>query len=228
MNMKRSFWVTGASQGLGLAMVEQLLDQGHRVAASGRDSQELDALGKTHAGTLLRLPGLLTEEPDAIRRRLLDKWGALDGLIINAGACDYLPDNVTPGNLFEMIVHSNMDATEHALLSALPALVNGSQPQIMAIFSRYSALQLYAPTQPANDANSLPHWVRSQRDILKRQGIDLTVVAPPSPQDPVMPEAWTAQAAAMVLIAELDQRQPELSLEALGMNSLWPLPEALR
>lgn len=209
-------------------MVEQLLDQGHRVAASGRDSQELDALGKTHAGTLLRLPGLLTEEPDAIRRRLLDKWGALDGLIINAGACDYLPDNVTPGNLFEMIVHSNMDATEHALLSALPALVNGSQPQIMAIFSRYSALQLYAPTQPANDANSLPHWVRSQRDILKRQGIDLTVVAPPSPQDPVMPEAWTAQAAAMVLIAELDQRQPELSLEALGMNSLWPLPEALR
>jgi NAD(P)-dependent dehydrogenase (short-subunit alcohol dehydrogenase family) len=226
--MKRSFWVTGASQGLGLAMVEQLLDQGHRVAASGRDSQELDALSRTHASTLLRLPGMLTEKPDAISMRLLDKWGALDGLIINAGACDYLPDNVTPGNLFEMIVHSNMDATEHALLSALPALINGSQPQIMAIFSRYSALQLYAPTQPANDANSLPHWVRSQRDILKRQGIDLTVVAPPSPQAPVMPEAWTAQAAAMVLIAELDQRQPELSLEALGMNSLWPLPEALR
>ncbi|MCO7521152.1 MULTISPECIES: SDR family oxidoreductase [unclassified Pseudomonas] len=230
MNTRRSFWVTGASHGLGLAMVEQLLDQGHRVAASGRDSQQLDALGERHGASLLRLPGLLTEASQAVamRQRLLDKWGALDGLIINAGACDYLPDNTTLGNLFEMIVQSNMSASERALNCALPALMQGARPQVMVIFNRYSALQLYDPTQPPSGVNSLPKGVREQRQLLLDRGIDLTVVAPPPMSEPLMPDAWTAQSAAAVLIAELEQRHPELMLEALGMNNLWPLPEHVR
>ncbi|TFF42302.1 SDR family oxidoreductase [Pseudomonas sp. RIT623] len=230
MSTKRSFWVTGASQGLGLAMVEQLLDQGHQVAASGRDSQELDALGKRHGASLLRLPGLLTEasQAAAIDQQLLDKWGALDGLIINAGACDYLPDDTTLGNLFERIVQSNMSATESALNCALSALRKGKQPQVMVIFNRYSALQLYNPTQPPSGVNSLPQGVREQRQPLLDRGIDLTVVAPPALSVSLPPEAWTAQSAAAVLIAELEQRDPELMLEALGMNNLWPLPEHVR
>lgn len=229
--MSRSFWVTGAGQGLGLALVERLLEQGHRVAVSGRDSQELDALGAQYGAQLLRLPGLLSQasQADAASQQLQAHWQSLDGMIINAGTCDYLPDQPADTDLFEMIVSSNLQATEHGLACALPLLAKGSKPQVMVVFSRYSALQLFEPNQPLSARNSPLHWVREQRQALHELGIALTIVAPPTLKAPVtqvqpLPEAWTAQATAQALVARLEQPEAELVLEALDMNSLWPLP----
>ncbi|WP_194789890.1 SDR family oxidoreductase [Pseudomonas sp. UFMG81] len=226
MSNPRSFWITGATNGLGLALVERLLDQGQRVAASGMDSQELDDLD----GQLTRLPGQLHEmsQAEVAAQRLQAQWGALDTLIINAGTCDYLTNDVADTELFDMIVSSNLRATEHCLGAAVPLLARGQKPQVMVILNRYSALQRFEPTQPPNGENSLPQWLRDQRTSLQTLGIDLTVVAPQSLRDPVtlaqaVPEDWTPQTAAAALLARLEQRQPELVLEALSLNSLWPL-----
>jgi NADP-dependent 3-hydroxy acid dehydrogenase YdfG len=98
--------------------VERLLDQGQRVAASSRDSEQLQALGKQ----LLCLPGQLQEvsQADTASQQLQARWGALDTLIINAGSCDYLADDVAGSDLFDMIVVSNLRAAEHCLAAALP------------------------------------------------------------------------------------------------------------
>ncbi|MCE0912946.1 SDR family NAD(P)-dependent oxidoreductase [Pseudomonas sp. NMI760_13] len=225
--MTRRFWITGASHGLGLALVEQLLAQGHTVAASGRDSQELDTLGERHGTRLLRLFGPLQDAG----QRLKATWGALDCLLVNAGSCDYLPDNMAHADLFEQIVSSNLQATHQCLNAALPLLAKGQRPQVMAILSRYSALQLFEPNQPLNGGNSLPTWLSEQRNTLSTLGIDLTVVAPQSLKTPVtsvqaIPEPWTAQSAAQELLAGLDERQPELVLEVLNPGELWPLPKS--
>ena len=66
--MTRRFWVTGASHGVGLALVGQLLASGHQVAASGRDSQELDTLGQQHGARLLRLPAPLRKPANGFWR----------------------------------------------------------------------------------------------------------------------------------------------------------------
>ncbi|PYC24964.1 SDR family NAD(P)-dependent oxidoreductase [Pseudomonas mosselii] len=224
--MTRRFWVTGASHGVGLALVGQLLASGHQVAASGRDSQELDSLGQQHGARLLRLPAPLSQA----NQRLLAKWGALDSLIINAGTCDYLPDALGDGEVFEQIISSNLLATQECLAGALPLLAKGEKPQVMAILSRYSALQLFEPNQPLSGGNSLPKWLSEQRNALHALGIDLTVVAPQSLKNPVssvqaIPQPWTAQSAAHELLARLDQRQPDLVLEVLDPSELWPLPE---
>ncbi|MDR2308184.1 MAG: SDR family oxidoreductase [Paucimonas sp.] len=231
MSISRSFWVTGASRGLGLALVEQLLDQGHRVAASSQDSRELDTLSERYGSHLLRLPDQLqdADQASAAGQRLQAQWGAIDGLLINAGTCDYLPSATLDTDLFEMIITSNQRATEHALANALPLLTRGDKPQVMAILSRYSALQLYEPTQPLSGVNSLPQWLREQRQALQALGVDLTVAAPQSLQAPstllqFIPEQWTPQSAAMALAGCLELRKPELVLEALSLNSLWPLP----
>lgn len=186
MSITRRFWVTGASQGLGLALVEQLLEQGHRVAASAMDSQELDALAQRHGNHLLRVPGQIQDraQAEAASQQLQRQWGALDGLIVNAGVCDYLADDTPDTELFERLVSSNLRATEHALAGARPLLAKGDKPQVMAILSRYSAQQLFDPRQPAAGRNSLPQWLREQREPLKAQGIDLTVVAPQSAPSP--------------------------------------------
>ncbi|WP_372241539.1 SDR family NAD(P)-dependent oxidoreductase [Pseudomonas sp. SK] len=230
MNVRR-IWVTGAANGLGLALVEGLLGQGHRVAASGKDDEALDALAARYGRQLLRLPWQLHEEQQAAQasQQICHAWCSLDGLILNAGTSDYLADNVPASELFEAIVTSNQLAGEYCLANALPLLAQGDSPQVMAVFNRYSALQLYAPTQPSADWNNMPQWMRKQRQALQAEGIELTVVGPQSLKAPVtpvqaIPEAWTAQSAAEELLRRWPQREPELVLETLDPSGLWPLP----
>ena len=230
MTDSRSFWVTGASKGLGLALVERLLEQGHRVAASAKESEELNTLAAQHGRRFLRLPWLLHAEPDAADacQQICHAWCSLDGLIINAGTSDYLPDDVADSELFEAIGTTNQLAGELCLTKALPLLAKGNSPQVMALFNRYSALQLYAPTQVIAGWNNLPQWMREQRKGLKELGIELTVVAPQSLKVPVtsvqaIPEQWTPQSVAQELLRRWPQAEPELVLETLDVSSLWPL-----
>ncbi|MFJ4065194.1 SDR family oxidoreductase [Pseudomonas sp. NPDC089996] len=231
MNHSRSFWVTGASNGLGLALVERLLEQGHRVAASGKGSEELDALAVQYGSRLLSLPWELHEEGEAASaaEQICHAWCGLDVLIINGGTSEYLADDVADNELFEAIVSGNQLAAELCLASAQPLLAQGHQPQVMVIFNRYSALQLYSPTQVSAGWNNVPQWSREQREELKGRGIDLTVVAPQSLKTPItsvqaVPDAWTPESAADELLSRLVMREPELVLEVLDISSLWPLP----
>ncbi|CAI3794390.1 hypothetical protein GLGCALEP_01022 [Pseudomonas sp. MM221] len=232
MTDSRSFWVTGASNGLGLALVERLLEQGHRVAASAKESDELNTLAAQHGRRFLRLPWQLHAEPNAADacQQICHAWCSLDGLIINAGTSDYLPDDVADSELFEAIVTTNQLAAEQCLGNALTLLAKGHSPQVMAVFNRYSALQMYAPTQVTAGWNNLPQWMREQRKALDAQGVKLTVVGPQSQKTPVtsaaaIPEEWTPQGAAEELLRRWPQGEPELVLETLDLSSLWPLPQ---
>ncbi|AXA23410.1 SDR family NAD(P)-dependent oxidoreductase [Pseudomonas putida] len=232
MSSTRRFWVTGASNGVGLALVERLLEEGHRVAASGKNCQELDTLAELHEARLLRLPVHVHElaEAQAAAEQLQSHWGALDVLIVNAGTCDYLPDSLPANAIMEAIVSSNRRASEHVLANALSLLARGDRPQVMALFSRYSTLQLFAPAQNPAGHNSLPQWFREQRKVLDDLTVQLTVVAPQSLKAPVsssmaIPESWTAQSAAEELVRRLEQPQAELVLEVMDPTLLWPLPK---
>ncbi|MFF7060838.1 SDR family NAD(P)-dependent oxidoreductase [Pseudomonas sp. NPDC008258] len=230
MTNSRRFWVTGASNGLGLALVERMLEQGHRVAASGKDDEVLDALSARYGSQLLRLPWQLHDEQQAVAacQQICHAWCSLNGLVINAGTSDYLADDVPDSELIEAIVTSNQVAAEHCVSHALPLLAKGDSPQVMAVFNRYSALQLYAPTQVTAGWNNTPQWMREQRKALAAHGVQLTVVGPQSLKTPVtpaqaIPEEWTPQSAAEELLLRWPQREPELVLETLDLSSLWPL-----
>ncbi|MCY1406590.1 3-phenylpropionate-dihydrodiol/cinnamic acid-dihydrodiol dehydrogenase [compost metagenome] len=224
-------WITGTSNGLGLALVEQLLEQGSRVAASGRTCELLQDLSLQYPESLLLLDGNLSEPDEAqeAARQISDHWGALDCLIINAGTCDYLAIDTPAPAIFEGIVSSNLSATRHCLESAHPLLQGNNSPQVVSILSRYSALQLHDPSQPATVDNSLVQLLNSQRAALAAQAIDLTIIAPldlnfAQVTEPVAPEQWTAHTAAEVILNRLPDRPANLVLEALHLNDLWPLP----
>ncbi|MNW01349.1 hypothetical protein D3C71_1969740 [compost metagenome] len=98
----------------------------------------------------------------------------------------------------------------------------------MALFNRYSALQLFAPTQVTAGWNNLPQWMREQRKALEDQGVALTIVGPQSLKVTVtsaqaIPEEGTPGSAAEELLRRWPQREPELVLETLDLSSLWPL-----
>lgn len=81
--------VTGASTGIGLALVKQLSDQGYRVVATARASsmKRFAELGLVENEKFLIRPLDVTrsEDIEVLRSELLEKFGGVDILVNNAG-----------------------------------------------------------------------------------------------------------------------------------------------
>ena len=88
MNTSKVWYVTGASQGLGLTLVKKLLISGYRVAATSRNAKQLkEAVGITDSDRFLPLAVDL-DNADCIDASILQTVGAfgqIDVLVNNAG-----------------------------------------------------------------------------------------------------------------------------------------------
>jgi NAD(P)-dependent dehydrogenase (short-subunit alcohol dehydrogenase family) len=88
MNSSKVWYVTGASQGFGLALVKKLLNAGYRVAATTRNEEALKrAVGLADADKFLPLVVDLGNT-DAIRHSVEEtksRFGTIDVLVNNAG-----------------------------------------------------------------------------------------------------------------------------------------------
>jgi len=87
MTKEKIWFVTGASKGLGLALVKRLLDEGYRVAATSRTLGALEKeIGKSSDRCLPLEMNLLDE--DSVRRTLaatIAHFGTIDVVVNNAG-----------------------------------------------------------------------------------------------------------------------------------------------
>lgn len=122
MNAGKVWYITGASQGFGLALVRQLLAGGYRVAATSRDAAKLqDAAGTAGRDSFLALEVNLTD-PEAIRHsieRTVTFFGTIDVVVNNAGYG--MEGTVEELNLqkmreiFEINVFATIEVTKYAL-----------------------------------------------------------------------------------------------------------------
>jgi NAD(P)-dependent dehydrogenase (short-subunit alcohol dehydrogenase family) len=83
----QTWFITGASRGLGLELTQQLMRQGHRVAATSRDVAELQrAVGADADGFLPLAADLDTESSVAEAvRTTVERFGRIDVVVNNAG-----------------------------------------------------------------------------------------------------------------------------------------------
>ncbi|HEV3324441.1 MAG TPA: SDR family NAD(P)-dependent oxidoreductase [Puia sp.] len=122
MNTTKVWYVTGASRGLGLSLVKQLLAAGYRVAATSRSAGELrKAAGVDDPGRLLPLEVDLTNA-GAIRKSIeqtVAVFGAVDVIVNNAGygmegTVEEL-DEQKMRAIFEINVFATINVTRFAL-----------------------------------------------------------------------------------------------------------------
>lgn len=83
--MTRTALVTGASRGIGRALVKALVGRGVRVLASGRDAARLEALGEETGCATVAVDLAQPEGPGLLYERTRAELGELDILVNNAG-----------------------------------------------------------------------------------------------------------------------------------------------
>ena len=119
-------YITGGSQGIGLGTAAALLEQGMKVAISGRTSSKLEEAEKTlNAGdNLLILTSDVRKMEDETKAvaEILDKWGRLDVLIANAGIGHYGNIEDLTAEQWNQTIDTNLTGVFHSVKASVDAV----------------------------------------------------------------------------------------------------------
>ena len=86
MKKQKTWFITGASKGFGLALVKQLLNRGEKVAATSRSIQELVKAVGEHQNFLPLSVDIKNEESvESAIQKTVEKFEAMDVVVNNAG-----------------------------------------------------------------------------------------------------------------------------------------------
>lgn len=176
----KNWLITGASSGFGLAMTEQLLARGDRVAATVLDVEALDALKAKYADQLW-VARLELTEPESIVRVVdaaFAALGTIDVVVSNAGyvllgAAEELGD--------DQICHqieTNLLGSIRLIRAALPHLRAQKRGHIVQMSSKsgqmtFPALSLYQATKWGIEG-----FCESLRQEVASFNIAVTIVEP--------------------------------------------------
>lgn len=127
MNLRdKVAYITGGSKGIGLGVAKALLEQGMRVAISGRSAESLAAAAKIlgHKEQLLTLisdVSSYTDEESAITK-IEEQWGQLDVVLANAGVGHFSAVDEMSLDQWQQMIDTNLTGAFYTLKAGLPFL----------------------------------------------------------------------------------------------------------
>jgi len=119
-------YITGGTKGIGYGIAESLLEQGMKVAVSGRSQESADAAvkGLNNPDKVLGLVSdvaKLEDEKKAVAT-ILDKWGQLDVVMANAGVGHFAPIDELEDEKWHQMINTNLNGVYHTLKASVEAL----------------------------------------------------------------------------------------------------------
>jgi NAD(P)-dependent dehydrogenase (short-subunit alcohol dehydrogenase family) len=232
VTLPRRYWLTGAGNGIGAALAEEILKTGAHLAVSSRSVASLKVLSKRYPGRVMVVAGDLTNSQTVreIGERIAREWGSLDSVILNAGTCEYVDARQLDASIIEHVVRTNLLASSYCIEAAVPLLRGGTAPHLVGMASPATYLPLPRAEACGTSKAGLRYLFESLRCDLAPNGIEVTMVSPgfvdtlPAADNNVpIPVSWPVDKAARYIFDELKRRPPEIALPALFMAALWPL-----
>lgn len=180
MTKNKVWFVTGASKGLGLALVEKLLAQGFHVAATSRNKEDLENAVTSNRDHFLPLEVHLTDE-QSVENAINDtkeRFGTIDVVVNNAGygqigAIEEVSDREVR-DLFDV----NVFGTLNVIRAVLPIMRNQQSGHIVNVssISGFHAIPL------SGTYGAAKHAVKGLTEALAQEvepfGIKATCVLP--------------------------------------------------
>jgi len=129
--------VTGASQGIGAACAAALSDAGHRVALVARNVDALEDVAAGLSGESMVLPTDVLDPAalEAAFAAVESAWGAVEVLVVNAGAAMSAPLVKTSDEDWQRMLDLNLTAPFRCLRRALPAMTEAGWGRVVVIAS---------------------------------------------------------------------------------------------
>lgn len=132
--------VTGASRGLGLAIAHALAAEGAKLACLARPGRELDEAVATLVARgmdAIAAPADVTRDAEVATAvgAVLDRWGRLDVLVLNAGTWKGAPLVETSEETWDQLMDLNAKGAFLVLRHALPAMIAARRGSVIGIAS---------------------------------------------------------------------------------------------
>lgn len=170
--------VTGGNSGIGLATAKRFLEEGAKVAISGRNQKTLDEAVKSLGNGVVAVKADTAKAEETVRflNEVQRKLGKIDVLFLNAGVAKFVPLAETPEPLFDEQFDINIKGAYFTLQKALPHLNDGAS----VIFNTSVAGQTGTPGASAYSATkaALRSLARTAAAELVARNIRVNTVAP--------------------------------------------------
>ena len=138
-------WVTGASSGIGRALVIALSECDCKIFISSRSKENLAlSIEKSPQNNIIALEGDLTskEVNQQIVKKIKDNSSGLDIAILNAGSCEYVSIENFDSGLFKRQMDTNFMSMVYGIEAVLPLLKISNDAQLIGMSSTAAYLGL--------------------------------------------------------------------------------------
>ena len=179
---KPIYWITGASSGIGLALVQHYIKTEPQavIVASSRSQDKLEEAFSTYQNVFILPVDITTETAvDHAAAIIEQQFGYISHLFLNAGNCEYIDELPLDTALIKRIIDVNLMGSIHCINSSLRLLEKSpSRAQIIGIgsqviFAPFARAEAYGASKAAFD-----YLLQSLRiDLLAKQ-IDVTLIYP--------------------------------------------------
>jgi short-subunit dehydrogenase len=215
-------WITGASSGIGEAIIAPLVARGACVAISARRAERLAQIAATWQarGKDVRAFPLDVLDLAAVRRTVADieqAFGGIDLAILNAGS--HLPGakRIFDGQQFADNMALNYLGVVYGIDAVLPGMLSRGQGHIAGVASAAGFRAVPAAAAYGASKAAVIHMLDSIRFELEPSGIAVTVVNPGFVKTPLtdrnpfpMPFLMPVDRAAEALVRGLEARRREV------------------
>ena len=195
--------ITGGNSGIGLASAHLFVDEGAKVAITGRNEETLrhaaDSLGP--CAFAIRADVTDASDRDRMFSEVKHRFGALDILFANAGLSAPTPLGRTDVATFEKQVQLNFISVFFTVQGALPLLRDGAA--IVLISSLTSKLGMPGTSAYAGSKAAVRTMAKAMAAELSPRGIRVNVVTPGYTRTPLWERTRTPQQ-----IAAVNERLP--------------------
>lgn len=231
-------WITGASSGIGEALVEPLLVRGAKLALTARRAGRLEAIAARHPGVLAVPADVTDREAVLAAAKLIDAaWAGIDLAIFNAGGHAPASRSGFASESYVATMALNYFSVVYGLEAVLPGMLARGSGRVAAVASLagYRAL----PTAAAYGASKAAaiHLLDALRFSLAPRGIGVTVINPGFVKTPLtdrnayrMPFLMPVADAADRIVRGLERDRKEIHFPARlswGMKAMRVLPYPL-
>jgi len=179
--INRKIWIIGASEGIGLELVKQLLQQGHSIVASSRNAEsntELSRVKKSYTEQLqlLNCDVTQTKTLPAVCEQACSVFGGLNSWVYNVGTYHPMPLKDWDLDKFEQMNQTNYLAAIHLMHALLPHFKQTEKAQWIWNISLASDFGLpYGGGYSAPKA-ALMNLAESLQPELREYGVQLKVI----------------------------------------------------